>query len=60
MLMLNANYIIGLIDGEGSFTVYVYDNKLNNRKRRVRIEPKFCIKLKEEDKDILYQPLWSV
>lgn len=55
MFMLNVNYIIGLIDGEGSFTVYVFNNKNDSRKRRVRIEPKFCIKLKEEDKTILYQ-----
>lgn len=27
MFMFNVNYIIGLIDGEGSFTIYVYDNK---------------------------------
>ncbi len=54
MFMLNAEYITGLIDGEGSFTVYVYNGKISERKRRVRIEPKFCIKFKEEDKSILY------
>lgn len=54
MYMLNAEYITGLIDGEGSFTVYVYDGKNTNRKRRVRVEPKFCVKFKEEDKSILY------
>ncbi len=53
--MLNDNYITGLIDGEGSFTVYINDGKNKDRKRRVRIEPKFYIKLIEEDKDILYQ-----
>ncbi len=52
--MLNVNYIIGLIDGEGSFTVYIYNGKNPNRKRRVRIEPKFYVKLIEEDKSILY------
>ena len=53
--MLDANYIIGLIDGEGSFTVYVNDGKDALKERRVRIEPKFYIKLVQEDKEILYQ-----
>jgi stalled ribosome rescue protein Dom34 len=53
--MLKAEYITGLIDGEGSFTVYVNNGKNTERKRRTRIEPKFYIKLVEEDKDILYQ-----
>ncbi len=53
MYHLNPNYIIGLVDGEGSFTVYVNLNKSQNR--RVRVEPKFYLKLTEEDKDILYQ-----
>lgn len=53
--MLKAEYITGLIDGEGSFTVYVNNGKNTERKRRARIEPKFYIKLVEEDKDILYQ-----
>ena len=54
--MLNANYITGLIDGEGSFTAYICNLKYlsRERKRRVRIEPKFYIKLIEEDKEILY------
>ncbi|MDD5528043.1 MAG: LAGLIDADG family homing endonuclease [Patescibacteria group bacterium] len=52
--MLNANYVVGLIDGEGSFTVYVNDGKNSReRVRRTRIEPRFYIKLVEEDKDIL-------
>ncbi|MDD3711124.1 MAG: LAGLIDADG family homing endonuclease [Patescibacteria group bacterium] len=53
--MFNANYIIGLVDGEGSFTVYINDGKNLDKKRRVRIEPKFYLKLIEEDKRILYQ-----
>ena len=51
MQKINPNYIVGLVDGEGSFTVYVNLNK--NKSRRVRVEPKFYIKLIEEDKDIL-------
>jgi len=53
--MLSADYIIGLIDGEGSFTAYINHDQNPDRKRRVRIEPKFYIKLVEEDKKILYQ-----
>ena len=53
MQKINPNYVVGLVDGEGSFTVYVNLNK--NKSRRVRVEPKFYIKLIEEDKDILYK-----
>ncbi len=53
--MLKAEYITGLIDGEGSFTVYINNGENTPRIRRARIEPKFYIKLVEEDKNILYQ-----
>jgi len=54
--MLNPDYIVGLIDGEGSFTVYIRnpDGK-KDAKRRVKAEPRFYIKLIEKDKDILYK-----
>ena len=54
--MLTPDYIIGLVDGEGSFTVYLRnpDNPVK-RKRRVYAEPRFYIKLIEKDKDILYK-----
>jgi hypothetical protein len=56
MQELNSDYIVGLVDGEGSFTVYIrnidiLDSKV---KRRVMVEPKFYLKLIEKDKDILY------
>lgn len=53
--MLDPHYILGLVDGEGSFTVYVQNVERNNRKRRVRAEPRFYLKLIEKDKDILYE-----
>jgi len=54
MLKLNPDYIVGLVDGEGSFTVYIRDiDKKTKVKRRVVVEPKFYIKLIEKDKDIL-------
>jgi len=56
MHKLKSEYIVGLTDGEGSFTVYIrnpYSNK--DRKRRVVAEPKFYIKFIEKDKKILYE-----
>lgn len=54
MQTLNPEYIVGLVDGEGSFTVYIRDPKLPRSKaRRVTVEPKFYIKLIEKDKEIL-------
>ena len=55
MQSLTPDYIAGLVDGEGSFTVYIRDvNKEKKAERRVVAEPKFYIKLIEKDKDILY------
>ena len=52
---LSNDYIIGLVDGEGSFTVYIRDvGKERKVVRRTTAEPKFYIKLIEKDKDILY------
>ena len=48
--MLNFNYIVGLVDGEGSFTAYIKNpDSDKNVKRRVRAEPKFYLKLAERD-----------
>lgn len=55
MHCLTPDYIVGLVDGEGSFTVYIRDTDKDHKvKRRVVVEPKFYIKLVERDKDILY------
>lgn len=54
MKNLSPDYIVGLVDGEGSFTIYVRDPKLPRTKaRRVTVEPKFYIKLIERDRIIL-------
>ncbi len=55
MQNLTPDYIVGLVDGEGSFTVYVRNPLLESSgvKRRVVVEPKFYLKLIERDKDIL-------
>ena len=54
--MINPSYIVGLVDGEGSFTVYIknLDDSIE-AKRRARAEPKFYLKLIEKDKKILYE-----
>ncbi|MEK7612482.1 MAG: LAGLIDADG family homing endonuclease [Patescibacteria group bacterium] len=52
--MFNPDYIVGLVDGEGSFTAYVRNiNESTERIRRARIEPRFYIKLVEKDKTVL-------
>ena len=52
--MFNPDYIVGLVDGEGSFTCYVKNPGLvRPRQRRVVVEPKFCVKLIAKDKIVL-------
>ena len=54
--MLNQDYIVGLTDGEGSFTVFIRNpDSKEEVKRRVVAEPKFYLKLIEKDKNILYE-----
>lgn len=53
-MQLTKDYIVGLVDGEGSFTAYVRNLDQSTEKvRRTRIEPKFYIKLIEPDKAVL-------
>ena len=55
MEKLDPNYVIGLVDGEGSFTVYVKNpDSIKKVKRRTKVEPRFYIKLIEKDKKILH------
>ena len=54
-MKISPDYIVGLVDGEGSFTIYVRDPQSKKEvKRRVRVEPRFYLKLIEKDKEILY------
>ncbi|HEY4501549.1 MAG TPA: LAGLIDADG family homing endonuclease [Candidatus Paceibacterota bacterium] len=54
MKKLNPEYVVGLVDGEGSFTVYVRNPDIPSAvARRVVVEPKFYLKLIERDKEIL-------
>jgi len=51
---LDPNYIVGLTDGEGSFTAYAKNpDSLKQVKRRTKVEPRFFLKLIEKDKEIL-------
>ncbi len=51
---LTPEYVVGLVDGEGSFTIYVRNPDAEKTAvRRVVVEPKFYIKLIERDKEIL-------
>ncbi len=53
-MKLTSDYIVGLVDGEGSFTVYVRNPETeSNRIRRVLVEPRFYIKLIGKDKVVL-------
>lgn len=53
-MQLSKDYIVGLVDGEGSFTAFVRNIEPTlSRVRRVRIEPRFYVKLVEQDKEIL-------
>ena len=56
MEKINSNYVVGLTDGEGSFTAYVKNPDVSKAvKRRTKVEPRFYLKLIEKDKDILYE-----
>ena|SRR3989344_5472082 len=46
--MLDKNYVLGLVDGEGSFNV-----RINDKKRRAKVELKFSLKLRHQDKEVL-------
>ena len=47
--MLTADYVVGLVDGEGSFAVHFNQSQ----RRRAKVEPRFCLKLRAEDRVVL-------
>jgi len=47
--MLTIDYLLGIVDGEGSFNVRINPNK----NRRAKVELKFSLKLRHQDKEIL-------
>jgi len=50
--MIKADYVVGLVDGEGSFCVHVA-TKQSSPKRRARVELRFFLKLIERDLAVL-------
>ena len=46
--MLEKEYVLGLVDGEGCFNV-----RVNRQRRRARVELKFSLKLRHHDKEVL-------
>lgn len=49
--MLTADYVIGIVDGEGCFSVRLNEHK----NRRAKVELKFSLKLRHQDKNLLYE-----
>jgi hypothetical protein len=47
--MLTADYVLGLVDGEGSFAIHFN----RSQRRRAKVEPRFCLKLRAEDRCLL-------
>ena len=45
---MDKSYVLGLVDGEGCFNV-----RVNRQRRRARVELKFSLKLRHQDKEVL-------
>ena len=45
---MDKSYVLGLVDGEGSFNA-----RVNRQRRRARVELKFSLKLRYQDKEML-------
>ena len=45
---MEKEYVLGLVDGEGSFNV-----RVNRQRRRARVELRFSLKLRHQDKEML-------
>lgn len=51
--MLSADYIVGLTDGEGSFTIYIRPPNKKQEAKNYRVECHYYIKLREDDLPLL-------
>ena len=51
--MLSADYIVGLTDGEGSFTVYLRPPNKKYKAKNYRVVCHYYIKLREDDLPLL-------
>jgi hypothetical protein len=51
--MLSKDYIVGLTDGEGSFTAYIRPPRKEHGAKNYRVECHYYIKLREDDLPLL-------
>ena len=51
--MLSKNYIVGLTDGEGSFTIYLRPPRKEHGSKSYRVECHYYLKLREDDLPLL-------
>ena len=59
--MLSADYIVGLTDGEGSFTVYLLPPNKKHGSISYRVQCRYYIKMREDDLPLLekVQKFWG-
>ena len=59
--MLSADYIVGLTDGEGSFTVYLLPPKKEHGSVSYRVQCRYYIKMREDELPLLekVQRFWG-
>lgn len=53
--MLSKHYIVGLVDGEGSFTLYIRTPKAEHQSKSWRVECHFYIKMGEQELPLLQE-----
>lgn len=51
--MLSADYIVGLTDGEGSFTAYLRPPMKKHGSKNYRVECHYYIKLRDDDRHLI-------
>ncbi|MBI2449922.1 MAG: LAGLIDADG family homing endonuclease [Candidatus Nealsonbacteria bacterium] len=51
--MISKNYIVGLTDGEGSFTAYIRPPSKKHGAKNYRVECHYYVKLREDDLPLL-------
>jgi hypothetical protein len=59
--MLSADYIVGLTDGEGSFSVFLNPPNKKHGSRNYRVQCRYYIKMREDDLPLLekVQKFWG-
>ncbi|OGF59477.1 hypothetical protein A3G55_03410 [Candidatus Giovannonibacteria bacterium RIFCSPLOWO2_12_FULL_44_25] len=59
--MLSADYIVGLTDGEGSFTIYLLPPKKEHGSVNYRVQCRYYIKMREDELPLLLkvQRFWG-